>query len=345
MHQSLRRLAIGLSAASMIATAPAAGADSMLKTQRGDYRGWPDSYTLSNGVVEIVVPSAIGPRILDFHTVGGENVFYLRQSELGQSGEDDFVFRGGWRLWIAPEQRETTYAPDNQRCRVEELGPAAIRVSGPPQLHAGIQKSIEVRLIENQPYARVISKITNITDNTLNYAAWSLSVMRPGGRALVPMDVGDLTAFFDTRSLILWSYTKVADPRYQLGDHLVQVDQSKVQPAPGGAAGRRSDESKIGVDTMQGWAAYARGDTLYVKRFKHEPGAAYADGGATVEIYSSAEFIEVENLSPLTTLKPGESIVYPEEWSLFTGAHIATDEAVALRDLEPWLAKAPAVTN
>lgn len=316
----------------------------MLKTQRGDYRGWADSYTLSNGLVEVVVPSAIGPRILDFHTVGGENAFYLRGSELGKSGENDFVFRGGWRLWIAPEQRATTYEPDNQHCQVEELGPGSIRVTGIGQLHAGIQKSIEVTLIENQPRVRVVSKITNITDNTLNYAAWSLSVMRPGGRALVPMDVGDLSAFFDTRSLILWSYTKISDPRYQFGDRVVQIDQSKVRPAPA-SSGRRNDESKIGVDTMQGWAAYARGNELYVKRFPHEPGAAYADGGATVEVYSSAEFIEVENLSPLTTLKPRESIVYPEEWSLFTGASVATDEAGALRDLEPWLAKAPAVEN
>ena len=338
-----KTLVIGMAVVCAVAATTAAGAQSMLTTRRGDYRGWPDTYTLSNGLVEIVVPSAIGPRILDFHVAGGENVFYLRQSELGKTGEPDFVFRGGWRLWIAPEQRVTTYEPDNQRCHVEEIGPAAIRVSGPPQLHAGIQKSIEVRLIEHQPRARIVSKITNITDNPLSYAAWSLSVMRPGGRALAPMDVGDLTAFFDTRSLILWSYTRFNDPRYHFDDRLVQVDQSKVQAAAPTAAGRRADESKIGVDTAQAWAAYARDDSLYVKRFKHEPGASYADGGATVEIYSSAEFIEVENLSPLTELKPGESIVYPEEWSLFTGAPVASDEAGALHDLEPWLAKAPAV--
>lgn len=342
MRRHLWSVMFAFCVALTVGNAGAAGAESMLTTRRGDFHGWPDSYTLSNGTVEIVVASAIGPRILDFHTVGGENVFYLRESELGKSGESDFVFRGGWRLWIAPEDRATTYEPDNQRCKVEQLGPASIRVSGPGQLHAGIQKSVEVTLLDNQPRARIVSKITNITDNSLNYAAWSLSVMRPGGRALAPMDIGDPSAFFDTRSLILWSYAKVADPRYRFGDRLVQVDQSKVQPAPA-ASGRRTDESKIGVDTMQGWAAYLRGDSLYVKRFAHVPGAAYADGGATVEIYSSAEFIEIENLSPLTALKPGESIVYPEEWSLFSGANIAGDEAGALHDIEPWLAKAPAL--
>lgn len=315
----------------------------MPKIERGDYHGWADTYTLSNGLVEIVVPIAIGPRIVDFHAVGGENVFHLRPAELGKSGESDWTFRGGWRLWIAPEEKATTYEPDNQPCTVTGLGSGGIRVTGPVQSGAGIQKSIEVTLADKAPRARITSRIKNVSNRTLSYAAWSLSVMRPGGRALVPIDIGDPTAFFDTRSLILWSYTKVADPRYQFGDRLVQVDQAKVAPAPA-TPGRRADESKIGVDTMQGWAAYLRGDLLYVKRFPHEPGAPYADGGATVEIYSSAEFIEVENLSPLTTLKPGEEIVYPEEWSLISGVTVATDEAGALRDLGPLLLAAPPVT-
>ena len=87
------------------------------------------------------------------------------------------------------------------------------------------------------------------------------------------------------------------------------------------------------MDTKQGWAAYLRGDVLYVKRFLHDPKATYPDGGSTVEIYSSAELLEVENLSPLVALKPGEEIVYPEEWWLFSAATVAADEPSALRDL------------
>jgi hypothetical protein len=315
----------------------------MLNIQRGDYHGWADTYTLSNGVVEIVVPSAIGPRIVDFHRVGGENVFYLRTAERGKSGESGWVFRGGWRLWVAPEETATTYEPDNQPCNVTALGAGGIRVTGPLQRTAGIQKSIEVTLADNAPRARVVSRIRNAGDRPVTYAAWSLSVMQPGGRALVPLDVGNPTAFSDTRRLLLWSYAKFSDPRYQFGDRLVQIDQSKVQPAPA-ATSRRPDESKIGVDTRQGWAAYLRDHSLYVKRFPHQAGANYPDGGATVEIYSSAEFIEVENLGPLTTLQPGEELVYPEEWSLLVGVSIAADEPGAVRDLEPWLAQAPEIS-
>ena len=155
--------------------------------------------------------------------------------------------------------------------------------------------------------------------------------MRPGGRAVVPLDVGPLDAFDATRKLILWSYTEMADPRYRFGDRLVEVDQSRVAPPPAaGAAGRRADESKIGVDSAQGWAAYQLGRTLYLKRFPHDPAGQYPDGGATIEIYSSAEFLEVENLSPLTTIPPGGELVYPEEWWVFSDVD-PTDEALLER--------------
>ncbi|MBI4515308.1 MAG: hypothetical protein HY699_05775 [Deltaproteobacteria bacterium] len=317
----------------------------MPNLRREHYCGWPDSYILGNAAVELVVTSAIGPRIVDFHRRGGANVFYLRPSETGSTGESNWVLRGGWRLWIAPEDAATTYAPDNQPCTAEVIGPATVRVTGPPQPRAGIQKSLEVSLIAEQPRARVVSRIQNISAHDITCAAWSLSVMRPGGRALVPFDVGNPAAFSDTRHLILWSYTKLADRRYQFGDRLMQVDQSEVLPAAAGAGRRRADESKVGVDTKQGWAAYLHGDSLYLKRFSHDPRATYPDGGATVEIYSAAEFIEVENLGPLLTLKPGEAIIAPEEWWLFEGVTVAGDEAGALRDLEPWLQAAAPVAS
>jgi hypothetical protein len=323
-----------------------AEADGILTVHRGDYRGWADSYTLANGVVEIVVTSAIGPRIVDFRRIGADNVFHLRDSEAGTSGESEWIFRGGWRLWVAPEETDTTYEPDNERCAVTMLGSGGVRVTGPPQSRAGIQKSVDVSLAADRPRARIVSRIRNVSDRPVAYAAWSLSVMKPGGRAFVPFDVGDLRAFSDTRRLILWSYAKFADPRYRFGDRLIQVDHTKViAPTSSGGSGRRADESKIGVDTRQGWAAYLLGATLYVKRFPHDRSGRYPDKGSTVEIYSSSEFLEVENLSPMVTIQPGHELIYPEEWSLFDRVQIGSEESAALADLGRWLAEAPPVRS
>jgi hypothetical protein len=307
---------------------------------REDYRGWPDSYRLTNGRIEAVVLTAIGPRIIELRAPGGPNLFHVRDAEAGGRGEAEWVFRGGWRLWIAPEKRETTYALDNGPCTAEVVD-TTLRVTGPPQPAAGIQKVIEVSLDPERPRLHLVSHIRNISDHPLTYAAWSLSVMRPGGRAFVPLDVGSLTAFDATRKLLLWSYAEFADPRYRFGDRLIEIDQAKVQPAPG-PSGRRDDESKIGVDSAQGWAAYLLDGALYLKRFPHIAGATYPDGGATVEIYSSAEFLEVEQLSPLTTLPPGEEIIFPEDWWLFRDVAVGTDEAGALATLQGYIGQTAA---
>lgn len=291
--------------------------DPPVQITRETYRGWPDTIRIANGRLEARVLTAVGPRIIDLRLAGGENLFHVRDAEAGGHGERDWVFRGGWRLWIAPETHATTYVPDNAPCHVEVLDGRVVRVSGPPQPAAGIQKIVEVEADPARPRLQVRSRIRNAGAQPVTYAAWSLSVMRPGGRATVPLDVGPPDAFDAIRRLILWSYTEMNDPRYRFGDRQVEIDQARVRPAPAGQAGRRDDESKIGVDSAQGWAAYQLGRTLYLKRFPHEPSATYPDGGATIEIYSSAEFLEVENLGPLTTIPPGGELVYPEEWWLF----------------------------
>lgn len=298
-----------------------------------DFHGWPNTYRLSNGLVEARVVTDVGPRIMDFRTVGGANLLYVRESEAGKQKEDTWMQRGGWRLWIAPERRETTYALDNVACTAEVVGESTLRVTGPAQPSAGIQKAIEVSLLPGEPRLRIASHIKNVSDHSLTYAAWSLPVLRPGGRAFVPQDVGSLTAFDAVRRLLLWSYTKIADPRYHFGDRLIEIDHTQVKPAPPGQSGRHADESKIGVDSAQGWAGYLLDGTLFLKRFPHDPKGSYPDGGATIEVYSSHEFLELENLGPLTTIGPGEEIVLPEDWWLFATPGIPRDAAGAERVL------------
>ncbi len=296
---------------------------------RETYRGWPDTYRLSNGLIEARVVTAIGPRVIDLRLAGGANLFHVREGEVGGSGEPHWVFRGGWRLWVAPERLKTTYALDNAPCEAAIEHGTALRVVAPPQPAAGIRKELEVTVAVGEPRLRLISHIRNMSDHPITYAPWSLSVMRPGGRAFVPLDVGEPTAFDATRRLLLWSYSKFDDPRYRFGDRLIQIDHAKVQPPPAGQPGRGDDESKIGVDSAQGWAGYLLDGTLYLKRFPHDAAGRYPDGGATIEVYSSREFLELENLGPLTTIAPGEEIVLPEDWWLFSGVEIDREDPLA----------------
>lgn len=295
---------------------------------REPFAGWQDTYRVANGLVEARVVTEVGPRILELRRVGGENLFHVREDELGGRHEPVWRARGGWRLWVAPERHDTTYALDNAPCEVtrdETQGCVSLRVLAPPQPAAGIRKELSITIDAGLPRLRIESRIRNVGGEPVTYAPWTIAALRPGGRAFVPLDVGSPTAFDAIRRLILWSYTRIDDPRYRLGDRLVEIDHAAVErlpPRPAviassgeGAAQRGADESKIGVDTAEGWGAYLLDGTLYVKHAEVAPGPR-VDGGATVEVYSSREFIELENLGPLATLAPEEEAVLSEEWWL-----------------------------
>jgi len=301
-----------------------------------DFRGWANTYRIGNGVVEARVVTDVGPRIVDFRLAGGENVLHVRDKEAGKSGESKWMFRGGWRLWVAPEKKETTYALDNSPCEVQAER-EKITVTGPPQPEAGIQKIVELSMRPGESALHVKSRIKNVSDQPRTYAPWSLPVLRPGGRAFLPLDVGPLTAFDSIRRIILWSYTEIADPRYRFADRLVTIDHARVKPADAEQTGRRDDESKIGVDSARGWQAYLLGGTLFLKRFPHDPQGQYPDGGATMEVYSSAEFLELEHLGPLATIAPGAEIAFEEHWWLFAGAEIPPGEEEALSALQKYM--------
>ena len=45
------------------------------KIEKINYQGWPNSYRMTNGEVELVIIGDIGPRIIRYAFVGGRNLF------------------------------------------------------------------------------------------------------------------------------------------------------------------------------------------------------------------------------------------------------------------------------
>lgn len=304
--------------------------------------GWPNTFRLDNGVIAARVVTAVGPRIVDLRPHDGANLLHVRAAEAGGVREPHWLLRGGWRLWVAPEREDTTYAPDNAACETT-LDGTTLHVTAPPQPAAGIRKCVSVSLAPGERRVRLSSRIQNVSNRPVTYAAWSLPVLRPGGRAFVPLDVGARTAFDAVRRVMLWSYARFADPRYRIHERLVEIDHTQVHPPPPSQTGRRDDESKIGVDSAQGWQAYLLDGTLLLKRFPHDPAGTYPDGGATMEVYSNHEFLELEHLGPLTTLAPQEELTFVEDWWVFTSVRLGRGEVEVLDGLAPYRAQTDAV--
>src|SRR5438067_8989288 len=105
-----------------IAFFPIMSADAAVKIEKVAYQGWPNCYRVSNGEVELIITSDIGPRIMRFAFAGGQNLFKEYPETLGKSGEKKWQLRGGHRIWSAPEDDPRTYAPDNGPVHIEVKG-------------------------------------------------------------------------------------------------------------------------------------------------------------------------------------------------------------------------------
>jgi len=99
----LRKIAMSLLGLFIAANFVAATAFAAVKIEKTEYRGWPNCYRVSNGDIELIVTGDVGPRIIRFGFVGGQNLFKEFSDQLGRSGEDKFQLRGGDRVWKAPE--------------------------------------------------------------------------------------------------------------------------------------------------------------------------------------------------------------------------------------------------
>jgi hypothetical protein len=301
-----------------------------VKLEKLNYGGWPNCLKLSNGRLELVATTDVGPRVIRLGFVGGDNLFKEWPDQLGKSGGEEWRIYGGHRLWHAPEAQPRTYAPDNQPIAHTWDG-AALQLTQPVEPTTGLQKEIELRLDAWDARVRVVHRLTNRNLWTVELAPWALTVFRGPGRAIFPQEPprphGE--ALLPARPLVLWAYTDMSDPRWSWGRSYLQLRSDPARQTP----------QKVGLWNTPGWAAFARERLVFVKTCRVERRATYPDFGCTMETYTNGDMIEVESLGPLTNLEPGASVGHLETWHLFE-VDLGQDEAALDAQLLPLLEKA-----
>jgi hypothetical protein len=272
------------------------------------YGGWPGCCRLSNGVVELIVTGDVGPRVIRFGLAGGDNEFVEIPGQAGLTGGDEWIPYGGHRLWHAPEAMPRTYAPDNSPVQVADHG-EFVRVTQPVEAQTGIRKEMDIRLRPGQAHARIVHRLANHGAWPVRLAPWGLSMMAPGGVAIIPLPPRGThdEYLLPTGSLALWAYTDLSDPRWTWGAKHILLRQDPARPAP----------LKIGVMAPAGWLAYWRDGRLFVKIVEVQPGAEYPDRGSPLEVYADGALLELETLGPLAWLEPGASVEHVEDWFVF----------------------------
>lgn len=297
--------------------------------EKVNFRGWPESYQLSNGLVDLVVTGDIGPRVIRYGFCGGPNFFKEFDEMMGGSGEDRWMIRGGHRLWKGPEDRQATYALDN--------GPVAIVAEGnritatqPVEPETGLQKTLRVTLHPETTDVEVFHRIENTNQLPVELAAWTPTVMAPGGVGITgwPPRGTHPEMLEPSNPIIMWAFTDLSDPRWTFTKKYLLLRQDPTNPVP----------QKLGHFNKHTWGAYALHGGLFVKQY-YPAGRAeeHPEFGASFEIFTNGDFLELETMGPVTRLAPGEALTHVERWTLhdnvalsaFTDAEL--DQQVAAR--------------
>jgi hypothetical protein len=277
--------------------------------EKVEYLGLPDCYKLSNPAVELIVTTNVGPRIIRYGFRGEENILgevpdATVETELGR-----WKPLGGHRLWAAPEANPRSYAPDNDAVEFEFEGSNRVRLTQRVEAATGIQKELTVVLDMEGTGVEVHHKITNRNLWPIEVAPWALTIMNGGGEAIFPQEPYRAWSEYllPARPLVLWHYTNLSDPRWTIGKKYIRLKSDEKLEEP----------QKVGLLNKQGWAAYLRRETLFVKRAGYVEGATYPDYNSNFETYTAGSFIEVESLAPLQRLEPNASASHTERWFLF----------------------------
>jgi hypothetical protein len=284
------------------------------------FNGWQNCYRVFNDEIELIFPTEIGIRIARLGFIGGDNLFASIEEDRGQTGGEDFRLYGGHRFWIAPEDPYFTYEPDNSPITVEPFD-TFVRLTQPVDSRTHLQKQIDIYLIPQKNRFTLVHRLFHHGTEPVERALWALSVMAPTGMGILPLPPrGEHPRDLQPAStLTLWTYTDLSDPRWTFGQRFIRLQQDPKRPLP----------QKIGASVPDGWTAFQLGDTVFLKTFRPHTGTNYPDNNCSVELFTNGYMLELETLSRLYTIQPGQIYEHVEHWQLLRDVPpLTSDEAI-----------------
>ena len=176
----------------------------------------------------------------------------------------------------------------------------------------GLQITRRVKLFAGTTKVTVTEIFKNITDQPITWSIWAVTQV-PGSLSR--------TSKYNEQSRIYFPLNPNSKheqgfwPLHEGGGSQFQViDEGKLMQVS-----YHNEEGKIGADSVAGWIAHVDeiNEYAYIKSFPVHQLADYPDDGATVEVWTNGgdlSYMEMEVLSPLHTLQPGEQFSFTEEW-------------------------------
>jgi len=285
-------------------------------TKVTEYKTFGKCLEIANGIVKLLVTIDVGPRVINYSYIDGENmmfedidrVFSSSGPEFSKFGGGTWYIYGGHRLWTSPEGNPKSYYPDNDPVPYEIIENGAT-FKPAEQKWNQYQYEITITLDPNSSHVNLVHKITNCAAWDVTLAPWAMTVLSPGGFEIVAQPTKD-TGLLGNRLLALWPYTNMMDERVTWGNKYIGLKQIPGHP----------DKFKVGINSEHGFAMYFNHGDLFIKKYTPVENGTYPDGGMSFETFTNALFLEMETLGEITAIAPGASVTHCESWSLYKEA-------------------------
>lgn len=257
------------------------------------FGGSAEAWRCTAGRLELVVVTGFGPRILSLRSDGGRNLLY----------EDSTDFRvGAWRLYgghrftVAPES-PASYLPDNAPCDVRiEDDRIVIQAPSPDRLG----RSLEIRATPDHLGFVLRHGLRNLDSGPWHGAVWAITCVPAAGKFVVSQPAAP-PRFWAVSGQI---YADASSRQWRNVD-----GQFVIEPT--------GEKGKVGLNSPDGWLAWLGPEATFVI---HGPArevlATYPDDGCNLEVFTCADYLELETLGPLTMLLPGQELVHEQRWQV-----------------------------
>jgi hypothetical protein len=139
-----------------------------------DFYGLP-TRAIENKFLRLEFLTDAGPRIVRLF-LRGSNENWLAELPQNKIATPlgDYFFRGGHRLWYAPEKIPQTYQPDNARIVIEEIKDG-VRLQQFPEPLTGTRKQIEIQLGAGSSALTLTHRIVIAGRLAVELATWTNS--------------------------------------------------------------------------------------------------------------------------------------------------------------------------
>ncbi|MGC2240839.1 MAG: hypothetical protein WA726_08370 [Acidimicrobiia bacterium] len=270
------------------------------------------SLELSLGPYRLRVANGFGPRVTGLRHDDGPEIFAsLPDSVTVESPLGRYRFRGGHRLWAAPERPEISYAPDEHECQVAATSESISIVA--PADAVGLIK--EMRITLDDDALIVDHALTRSETGAFEVGPWAITQLPLGGMAVLPVKGPVETRVTPNRELVLWPYTTLDDRRLSWTEDAVVVEATS------------GPSLKVGSGPAPGSLGYLKDRQLFIKSFTAS-GMSLPDRGAVGQVFTNEDFCELESLGAVTDLQAGSQFWHRETWHVFSCEDLPT--AVAL---------------